>query len=316
MPEIHPNVAAHFHEAPCHVQNNAAAPTGTAQANPSFGNPVASSSAAQAAIATSRSRVVDDMRKWTFAFIVLAACIVAACGRQVTPNPIGLGAGGAAPGFMSVKFDVAAPFNFSTYQYWVVFNTSGNGLTPDTHPFQNNWAAYSSGLEVIGIGGATAASAVQFVKNPSNPHVTPYFRHLITTPQQFQYNANSNGTGTEFTVVFQRSIFNSVSNSPGPSPTPFNNVWRFNAFTTQANPSNQLIFVDSMGAGGPVDPQWNSPPIDIRQCTDNTYYALSSGLQIDPPASIVSVEIANNPSPSPSSNPCSGESPSNRTLRN
>lgn len=242
----------------------------------------------------------------TALLVLLVACAVVACGRQVTPNPPGLGAGGAAPGFMSVKFDVAAPFNFSSYQYWVIFNTSGNGLTPDTHPIQNNWAAYSDALEVFGLGAGTLAVPGQFIKN-SNPHIPPHFQPFVNLPgQQFQYVANSNGTGTEFTVLFQRSIFLPINQTPGPSPTPspISNIWRFNGFTTQANTQNAMVFVDSMGAGGPVDPQWNSPPIDVRQCSDNTYYALSSGLQIDPPASIVSVEISNNPSPGPGSAPC------------
>ncbi len=195
---------------------------------------------------------------------------------------------------MSVKFDVAAQFNFSSYQYWVVFNTSGNGLTPDTHPFQSNWAAYSGALEIAGAGGATFARAIQFVKN-SNPHIPPAFVPVITTPQQFQYTANSNGTGTELTIIFQRSIFNSIIQSPAPSPTPLANNWLFNAFTTQANNQNQLVYIDSMGAGGPVDPQYNSPTLPTLQCFDDPLYALSSGLQIDPPAQIVSVEIANNP---------------------
>lgn len=245
-------------------------------------------------------------RRLSFVFLLASAAFAAACGRQVTPNPPGLGAGGALPGYMSVKFDVAAPFNFSSYQYWVVFNTSGNGLTPDTHPIQNNWAAYTTALEVVGVGGGTLAQAGQFLKN-SNPHIPPHFQAFFNLPpQQFQYFANSNGTGTEFTIVFQRSIFNPINSTPGPSPTPspISNVWRFNAFTTQANPSNQLIFIDSMGAGGPVDPQWNSPPIAVTQCSDQTFYALSSGLQIDPPASIVSVEIGNNPSPAPNATPC------------
>jgi hypothetical protein len=78
------------------------------------------------------------VRKFSFGLLVAMAIIVVACGRQVTPNPSNLGAGGAAPGFMSVRFDVAAPFNFSSYQYWIVFNTTNNGLTPDTRPFQSN----------------------------------------------------------------------------------------------------------------------------------------------------------------------------------
>jgi hypothetical protein len=248
------------------------------------------------------------MRRRTIGILVLVALGFVACGRQVTPNPVGLGPGGAGPGFMSVTMDVAAPFNFSNYQYWVVFNTSGNGLTPDTHPFQSNWEAYSDALEVTGVAGATSAHVIQFIKDPSNPHITPKFQPVFPTPQQFQYNANSTGTGTEFTIVFQRTLFEPILKTPAPSPSPFANNWKFNAFTTQANPSNQLIFVDSMGAGGPVDPQWNSPDIPITVCADQTYYALSSGLQIDPPASIVSTEIANNPSPAPGASPCSGSS--------
>lgn len=250
------------------------------------------------------------MQRLTFGILALMALLFVACGRQVTPNPAGLGPGGAPPGFMSVKMDVAAPFNFSSYQYWIVFNTTNNGLTPDTHPLQSNWAAYSDALEVSGVGGATSAVVVHFVKSPSNPHITPGFQPVGTTPQQFQYFADSNGTGTEFNIIFQRAIFNPVLKSPVPSPTPFANGWRFNAFTTQPNFQYQQVFVDSMGAGGPVDPQWNSPVIDIRQCSDSTFYALSSGLQIDPPASIVSVEIANNPSPGPGASPCAGGSPS------
>lgn len=240
-------------------------------------------------------------RRWTFGSLAVVALAVAACGRQVTPNPPGLGAGGALPGFMSVKFDVAEPFNFSNYQYWVVFNTSGNGLTPDTHPFQSNWVAYSAALEVAQFDGGTLAQIGQFLKN-SNPHIPPHFQPFINLPpQQFQYTADSNGTGTEFTILFQRSIFSPINSTPGPgpTPTPISSVWRFNAFTTQPNTSGQMVFVDSMGAGGPGDPQWNSPPLDIRQCSDTTFYALSSGLQIDPSAQIVSVEIGNNPSPAP-----------------
>ena len=158
-----------------------------------------------------------------------------------------LARGGAPEGYMSVFFDVAQPFNFSNYQYWIVFNTSGNGLTPGTQPFLNNWAAYSEAIEVAGNGGSAFARAVQFVKNPSNPHIPPAFLTLYTTPQQLQFNVNSNGSGTEFNVIFQRSIFL----GPLASPAPLAANWLFNGFTTQASVQNNLVFVDSMGAGGP-----------------------------------------------------------------
>ncbi|HVA32975.1 MAG TPA: hypothetical protein VNG31_02430, partial [Candidatus Baltobacteraceae bacterium] len=159
------------------------------------------------------------IRKLGFSLVLVTAFIVVACGRQVTPNPPGLGAGGANPGYMVLKFDVAAPFNFSSYQYWVIFNTTGNGKSPLTNPQQNNWAAFSDGIEVGGNGGSTYATAVQFLKN-ANPVIPPYPQPLRgLTPQQFTYVANSDGANTEFTVTFKRSIFAPI-NTPTPGPTP------------------------------------------------------------------------------------------------
>jgi hypothetical protein len=247
------------------------------------------------------------IRKLGFSLVLVTAFMVVACGRQVTPNPPGLGAGGASPGYMVVKFDVAAPFDFSTYQYWVVFNTSGNGKTPLTNPQQTNWAAYSDAIEVAGIGGAAFAQPVQFVKN-NNPVIPPTFYRLLTSPTQFQYVANSNGSGTEFTVTFQRAIFQSIASpSPAPSPTSsplYARNWTFNAFVTQANTQNQLIFEDSMGQGGATDTSYSdSPPLpSICSNFDTVYYKQQDiNPPSDPAAQIVSVEIANNGSSPP---PC------------
>lgn len=221
----------------------------------------------------------------------------------MTPNPPGLGAGGALPGYMSIKFDAAGIFNFSSYGYWVVFNTSGNGFTPLTNAQQTNWAAYSTATLAGGGGGATFAGAGQFVKN-SNPAIPPVFIHLGTTPQNFQYIPNSNGTGTEFQITFQRAIFIPI-NSPSPSPPPLSHIWLFNAFTTQASFQNQLLFIDSMGSGGATDTTFVSPQLDIDTCFDQTFYKQQDiNPPSDPAAQIVSIEIANNPSPGPHSSPC------------
>jgi hypothetical protein len=200
---------------------------------------------------------------------VCAAVTVAACGKQISPNPPGLGAGGVSPGFMSIKFDVAGQLNFSNYQYWVAFNTSGNGLTPLTNTVQTNWAAYSAAIEVGGNGGATFAGPVQYIKgvNPS----APAFLRIITTPQQFQYVPDSNGSATEFQVTFSRSVFNPISRSPSPSPSPVSNIWLFNAFTTQATSQNELLFIDSMGFGGNTDTSFQSPQLDINTCFDEVF---------------------------------------------
>jgi len=223
----------------------------------------------------------------------------------VTPNPPGVGAGGNDPGYMSVKFDVNSQFDFSNFEYWIVFNTTGNGSTPLTNPQQNNWQAYSDAIEVGGTGGGTYARAIQFLKN-SNPVIPPAFLTLITTPQQLQYIPNSNGSGTEFQVTFQRSIFTPISTpSPGVSPSPLAHTWLFNAFVTQSSANNQLIFVDSMGQGGATDTTFtDQPPLSVCQSFDTVYTKVQDiSPPTDPSSQIVSVEIANNGSSPPSCPP-------------
>jgi hypothetical protein len=238
------------------------------------------------------------IRRLSFGFVLVTAFIVVACGRQVTPNPPGVGAGGAPLGYMAAYFDVSSPFNFSNYQYMFVFNTTGSGITPSTQTLQTNWAGYSFALIALGSGGTVYAKPVQFVRN-ANPHISPAWLPLGTTPTQFSFNPDSNGSGTEFSMLFQQSIFKGISSpSPGPSPTgsprPFAQTWTFNAFVTQASSQGVWTFYDSMGAGGPVVPEFVSPTLCITEPFDNTYYAIYSQGQ-DPSAQIVSVELANNP---------------------
>ncbi|MGC1381999.1 MAG: hypothetical protein WA814_13370 [Candidatus Baltobacteraceae bacterium] len=241
-------------------------------------------------------------RRLNFGFIVVfvTAFIVVACGRQVTPNPPGLGAGGAPPGYMAIHFDTQSLFNFQSYKYLIVFNTTGSGITPSTDTLQTNWAGYSFALAALGTGGTSYAEPVQFVRN-GNPHIPPAWLTLGTTPTQFTYNPNSNGSGTEFSMIFQRSIFKGIASpSPGPTATP-SDLWTFNAFVTQGSGvGGQWYFLDSMGAGGPIDPQFVlRPQLCVTEPFDNTYFALYTGGQ-DPAAEILSIEISNNPvSPTP-----------------
>jgi len=232
------------------------------------------------------------IRRLSFGFVIVAATAVAvaACGRQVTPNPPGLGPGGTPPGYMAVFFDTEATFNFTSYQYMIVLNTSGSGVTPSTDTLQTNWAGYSFALIALGNGIASSAEPVALIHN-SNPHIAPAWLRLGTTPTTFSYNLNNNGTGTEFSILANRTIFN-YSASPSPSPSP-SNVWTFNAFVAQAQSGGQWYFLDSMGAGGPIDPQFVSPRLDMSTCFDNTYYGIYT--PSDPSAQIVSIEITNNP---------------------
>ena len=231
--------------------------------------------------------------KWGFVVLAAIGVVTAACGRQVTPNPPGLGPGGAPPGYLSVFFDTSGPFNFSQYQYMIVFNTTGSGQTPSTDTLQTNWAGYSYALIALGNGVASFAEPVRYVRSTQNPHVPPFPQRLGSTPQQFSYNLNQNGTGSEFSILVQKNVF-SATPSPSGTPTPPpSNAWKFNAFVAAPSQGN-LVFADSMGAGGPIDPQWNSPTLCMTQQFDTTFYALDPNIS-DPAAEIVSIEIANNP---------------------
>jgi hypothetical protein len=235
---------------------------------------------------------IDMARRLSFSFVFMLATafIVVACGRQVTPNPAGLGPGGAPPGYVAIHYDVESPFNFSNYQYMVVFNTTGSGVTPSTDTQQTNWAGYSLALIALGNAGVSDAEALQYIPS-QNPHVPPGYVKLGTTPNQLSYNPNSNGQGTEFSMIAQKSIIRGYA-SPSPSASP-SNVWTFNAFVSEPS-QGQWYFVDSLGAGGPIDPQFVSPRLCMTEPFDNTYYA--TDLQIsDPTAEIVSVELSNNP---------------------
>jgi hypothetical protein len=154
-----------------------------------------------------------------------SALIVAACGRQVTPNRGGTGPGGLQPGFMSVKFRVQSAFNFSTDSYLIVFNTanvsSTQTVTPVAAAVNTGYAGYSLGIAVGGAGGAVSAQAYSYYRPNGQTSQSPVLYPILATPQQLILNLNTNGQNTEFTVLFDRNIaaFN-VQTTAAPSASP------------------------------------------------------------------------------------------------
>jgi hypothetical protein len=236
------------------------------------------------------------MRRTGFAVFTFAALLMA-CGRQVTPDLPGLGPGGLNSGYMSVKFDVAAPLNFVNDAYVIAFNTAGSSPVPGTNVFASGYGGYSYEIVVTGSGGGVYANAYEFYRSPGTSASSPPARLPIhPTGRQLQLAVNSYGSGTEFTVTFARVIFSGIVPTGGAMPPPVAGVWAFNAFTGQQNQATNWIYVDSMGAGGPSDPQWTFiPPLDVTQKFDSYYPGLYQTMLSDQAAQIVSVEIANNP---------------------
>jgi hypothetical protein len=269
-------------------------------------------------------------------FLVLtASALAASCGRQVTPDRSGSNASGLNSGQMSVKFDVQAPFNFSSYAYAIVFNTSGTTQTPEAFGSQNNYAGYSFAIVVGSTTSGVQAAAYQFIPPSNNPSGAPTAIPLVIVSGQLQFYPNTNGQGTEFNVIFDRSITNGITTpsplpsgtaTPTPSPTPTatptptptpagaspsptptasgttppQDIWYFNFFVAQplvAGSSLQII--DSLGAQGGKDATYQSMALDTTQVFSGpTFYTQapgSAGHPSDPAAQIVGGTISNNP---------------------
>lgn len=253
-----------------------------------------------------------------FGFVVLVmALIVSGCGRQVTPDRgNGTPGSGLPPGFISVTFKVAQPFNFAKYSYLIVFNTSGDGYTPLANGQQSNYRGYSVALVVDGSSGSFTARAAQYYRPPGTPSFQqPSLQWLSPAPQQLQSTISSDGTS--FTLLVDRHVFLGIatptpgptatasptasptatptgSPSPSPSPTAQGLAWNFNYFVAAGSTYTP---VDSLGSGGATDTSYQSPSLPVTQAFDTGIFnaQLHVAPPSDPSATIVSGEIANNP---------------------
>jgi len=231
---------------------------------------------------------------------------------------------------MSVKFNVQTGFNFSADSYAIVFDTSGSGVTPLPVTLANNYSGYSIAIVVGGVNGAIGATAYYYYR-PTNTSQIPVLYPINPTPQQLIFTPNSNGQGTQFTVIFSTIIasFNvtttptpsaspttsagasptptptaSASASPSPSPTASGivvaNNWNFNFFVLQGQATpyqsqGTLTIIDSLGAGGANDTTYTSPSLDISTAFDTGAFYVQAGTHPSIPDAIAGGDIANNP---------------------
>jgi hypothetical protein len=188
--------------------------------------------------------------------VLLALC---ACGAPLQGIP-SQSVPNVPPGYMRVTFAVAAPLDFSKSRYAVVFNTSGNGLTPEFGSHVD-WRAYTTEIRILPSGSGPNPEVLQYIPN-ADPNLPPAEVRLGVTPSEFRFNPNSDGTRTEFSVTFDRSIFkaNSVTVS---------NDWRFNAYTSRDNGA----FLDSMGRCAGC---FQSPVLRVNAAFARTIAATSS----------------------------------------
>jgi hypothetical protein len=207
--------------------------------------------------------------------LCVAAALLTACGGASQSLP-GQGAAPIRAGFMRATFHVAGPLDLARYRYEIVFNTSGDGLTPEFGQ-HGSWAGYSDAIVATIAKNGAYAEVIQYVPN-RNPHIPPTQLHLGVTPTEFQFNANSDGTNAAFTVTFERSILNANN-------VKVTNSWQFNAATI-----GKKGVADSMGSCATC---FTSPKLNVSTMFDQTIDAAASSAP--PSARIVDVEFANQP---------------------
>lgn len=202
---------------------------------------------------------------------------------------------------MWAKFTVQGTLNYSTYDYIIVFNTTGNGLTPlPNGGAQANYAAFSDAFIISGnSGGGVVAVPVQFVRT-GNTSLPPAVIALNVPPQDVLFNANSNNLETQFQITFERAIFSSLLSTPTPpaTPTPISKTWKANCFVTQQGTINgsvsNYVPIDSLGVGDGTDTSYSAPNLNTTIAFDTTQTAEGPPTS-DPSSTILSCEFANTP---------------------
>ena len=150
----------------------------------------------------------------------------------------------------------------------IVFNTTGSGFTPSTDTLQTNWA------RVFVRSVDRAGQRRRLVRpRPSNSSLTgtrtypPGVAALGTTPQQFSYNLNSNGTGTEFSILAQKAIFKGIASPSAVSqrqPIGELDIQRLH-HAGRSSQAQWFVLWTRWAPGGPVDPQFVSPTLDMTE---------------------------------------------------
>ncbi len=246
------------------------------------------------------------LRRAALVSFALAVALVAACGRQITPDPTFKNTNLA--GRMVVRFRTNGPMDFNKYTYAVVIDTCGAG-TPYPNVYATTFDNYSFAFLVGGIYGTAGPALLQYIITPGtsnslNPQQVP----LGSSTTQFV--ANSNQQNSEFQLTFVRQQLNNplqvaqpcpnitpapagagsasptagpttaptASGAPVATPTPGPTIpntqpttfaqrfWYFNFFTID-NASKMVV--DSLGIGGAQDTSFNG--IGIAVDASNNY---------------------------------------------
>ena len=219
------------------------------------------------------------------------------CGKQVTPDNSNTA---LVTGSMLIRLTTAGPMDFTNYQYAFVFNSSGTGGEPYANAYTTSFLNYSF-VWIVGAqnaGGSVGAALYEYF-----PVTNGISRIIVPVPSNdLQLVANSNGQGTQLTLQFQRSLFDTPIPSATATPTSVNpaptsaaqNIWYMNPFTIAV--STEPNVVEDAGGLGPNDTSF-SLPLDVSTYFDNTnpFQKAAANTNVSPAAQILGGEVENEP---------------------
>ena len=242
------------------------------------------------------------MRRAGFALLT-ASMAVAACGRIVTVPKTGSNGGLVPSGDMFIRYRVAGILDFNSLRYLIVFNTSGNGITPLASTLNTSFLNYS----FILIFGGTQTGGAQYGLLQVIPIASGGFQTVaLQINPQFvtNFNANSSGSGNEFTFTFNRLLLTplqTASPTPVPSPSPnaaptlasgVSSLWAINAFSADSNNAP----IDAIAFAGIADTTFSGFVVNTLLPFDNPINKAAGASQVtNINAQIVAVEIINEP---------------------
>jgi hypothetical protein len=207
---------------------------------------------------------------------------------------------------MFIRYRVAGSLDFVGVRYLIVFNTSGNGQTPYAPNLLNT--SYLNYSFILVFGGTTLGAQVALLQIVATGTSNGFTTVPLQINPQFvtSFNANSSGTGNEFTYTFNRLLLTPLTSaSPTPSPAPpatpnpiptlasgVSSLWALNAFSADVNDQP----IDAIAFNGITDQTFSGFVVNTLAPFDNPVNKPAGAVQVtNPNAQIAAVEILNQP---------------------
>jgi hypothetical protein len=190
-----------------------------------------------------------------------------------------------AAGTMMLRFRVNGPLDFSKVRYVMIFNTTGNGMEPYANPI-TGFLNYSFAWVVGGSGGIAQPQLLQYFA-AAGPGLQT--RPVVVPPQLAQLSIVNSAAPGEFTLTFDRRLFN----VPSPTGQKLSPIWSVNFITTDLAGNA----IDANGTTGITDVSFLTyARINTAQFVDLHYFKPAGSTKVtNPSAAIAQNEVLNTP---------------------